>query len=315
METMDFTHMGGLDIVPMNIDASMIAEWILPQHREALALNLTQSTKIATQRDGWSLMQHMTTLRIGVWQKNFNSDFYYVVGCRATGIGMDGASQDIKDDEVLSGKNGRNWPCGQLHIKKEGTQVLDRLIKMHDVPQQRILVCGYSLGGAAALCLGEQFTGVQVASFFGGAPATNPRWDGPGPERATHYTVVGDLVSSHCSPEAARIIRVDKGYMNDWGTVRPHLSGRFLKKDPTIRVGVTADEADEAFVMWATTNRPSVVDPRNFLTKQVANIACHSPIPGSQRMMYVDMNPDTTPCTFEIDNPPIHQCRQFYGCL
>jgi pimeloyl-ACP methyl ester carboxylesterase len=249
----------------------------------------------------------LKTVRVGVWI-NVHLGLY-VVGFRATGIGATGAVQDLKDDKVVAGMVEGTATC-DIHIAREGKAVLSRLIQVHGVPPSRIMVAGYSLGGTAALCVGTLFPGVTVVSFFGGAPPTNPILNGPGPSRATHYHVVGDLVSSHVSNRAARVVRVDKGY-TDFSVLGPHLSGRFLRNDYTARPA-TADQEDDLLVRWAVGDQqptgrswvgkavrwglskvlPTVVTGVMGGTKSLidraahayyAKVACRSPIPDSTR--------------------------------
>jgi len=68
-----------------------------------------------------------------------------------------------------------------------------------------LVFAGHSLGGTAAMCLTMKYPNSVGVSFNGGAAPTNPILDGPGPERFTHYHIVGDLISSHMSEKAARV--------------------------------------------------------------------------------------------------------------
>lgn len=71
-----------------------------------------------------------------------------------------------------------------------------------------ILFTGHSLGGTAAFCLSMAFPNSRCVVFNPGAAPTNPVYSGPGPERATVYHVVGDIISSHMSEKAASVYRV-----------------------------------------------------------------------------------------------------------
>ena len=243
----------GINLVSPSVGSADIADWILPQHRLPLAIVLAMSYPgWEKDREGFIFVNdpQLKTVRVGVWRKP-GPCTTYLVGLRATGIGQPGGLQDLADDAVVGGYNLSKTSC-QINIVSEGRRVLDRLINQLAVVPSQILVAGYSLGGTAALCLGSQFPGVRAVSFSGGAPPTFPLRTGPGPSRATHYTVVGDLISSHVDPRAARIIRVDKGYGGDWGILIPHLSGRFLRNDrPPGTPGITADQADDLLVAWA----------------------------------------------------------------
>lgn len=251
----------GLNVVSKEIQAHELADWIFPEHRPLAAMVFSMSYS-GWQRDrpGYRFLNlpELQTVRIGVWQElgpaktdacGRTLPAGYVVGCRATGIGQPGALQDLADDRVVGG--GTSKGSCETNIVTEGTRILQTLLNRGATGPQ-ITVVGYSLGGSAALCLATHFPGVRAVSFAGGAPATFPIRKGPGPSRAVHYTIVGDLISSHVDPAAATVVRVDKGYNNDWGAVIPHLSGRFLRTDsPPGKLGMTADAVDDAFVRWA----------------------------------------------------------------
>lgn len=267
---------------PIGVKGADIGDWIAPQHRTFLALNLTQSITTAKERDGYLLLDDYSNDQIAVWRKGAS----WVIGCRATGIGKLGIFQDIGDDKVLSGADNR--PVCDLNITNNARKVIDSLMSNNiDFPKQpvpfQVWVVGYSLGGAAAMCIGEIYPWIHVLSFAGGAPATRPHLHGPGPARATHYHVVGDLVSTHMSPLAAHIVRVNKKL--EFGVFLPHISGRFLKGDPSYGFW-TADQEDEAFLEWASQNAKgkSVLNVvRNIFTEETTRIACESPIPGAKR--------------------------------
>lgn len=248
------TPLGGLKLVPRNVHSSQLADWIAPEHRAPVAIVLAMSYPgWEGDKEGWLFVNNprLKTVRIGVWRQVTGPCATYLVGFRATGIGQSGAFQDLADDAIVGGYNLKKTSC-ELNITGEGARILRVLIEQMGVAANQILLCGYSLGGTAALCLGAQFPGSRVISLAGGAPPTFPLRTGPGPALATHYTIVGDLISSHVDPRAARIVRVDKGYNNDWGILIPHLSGRFLRHDqPAGKPGVTPDQADDFLVVWA----------------------------------------------------------------
>ena len=144
---------------------------------------------------------------------------------------------------------------------------------------------GHSLGGTAAQCLCQKVPNSRSISLNGGAACTNPVLQGPGPERATFYHVFGDLVSTHMSPNAARVIRIAKEDRN-FGVVYPHSSARFLAGDGAWRYA-TADEEDEQWLKWG--NRGEVLGwlsggliPFASLILKM-NLPRKSPIPGSKR--------------------------------
>jgi hypothetical protein len=218
----------GSTFAPASVRAEDIDDWILPEHKIALALNLTQNIGVAQERNGFYRMNDISNNHTSVWT-DYNN--HWIVGCRATGVAMPGFKIDYRDDEIIGGL--KDLPACDLGNVRIAREVVDQLLARElyfkengpsEIYAQRaLLIVGYSLGGAVALCLGEQISFAHIVSFSGGAPATRPRLTGPGPGRATHYTVNGDLVSSHVSPNAARVIRVDQGFNNDWGVIKPHL--------------------------------------------------------------------------------------------
>lgn len=295
--------MGG-SLAPAGTTGKDIADWIWPEHRTICALVLSMSTTWHTSADGYTLITSdslLKTVRIGVWR---NAAGHYVVGCRATGIGAKGAFQDLADDKAVAGFAKGLGIC-DLNIVREGKAVVQRLLNRYVTDARKITVAGYSLGGTAAICIGTSTPNVQVVSFAGGAPPTNPLLQGPGPYRATHYHVLGDLVSTHVSPKAATVVRVDKGY-TEFSVVAPHLSGRFLRRDGPAKP-VSADEEDEKMLMWAFgTNKPQQAKSWlsraiDFITPTIlkagmnvadtaahayySKVACQSPIPGSTRAL------------------------------
>jgi len=85
-------------------------------------------------------------------------------------------------------------------------EVAEYIVKQY-VRSKDVVFVGHSLGGAAALLLGIKFPFSRVVAYNAVAASTNPTLMGPG-EKAIHYHVVGDIISSHMSEAAARIIRV-----------------------------------------------------------------------------------------------------------
>lgn len=320
-----------------------LADWIQPDHRGPLSLCLNMSNvgwqkdlngyhfvsdpRVARQstsplfphaRFGPASVDRLATVRVGVWRKvNRCGVMEYVVGFRGTGIGKQGMFADLGDDLILAGIRAAPTQC-DLNIVQEGRIILDILIKERAITPSQIVLAGYSLGGSAALCLASQTPGVRALSFFGGAPPTFPFKTGPGPDRATHYHVVGDLVSSHMDPSAAKVVRVDKGF-TDFSLIAPHLSGRFLRNDrPDFPAKIlSASDEDAKFVMWATGVAEAPTNPQHTLlwnalkkigtailqfsgvtefdsgtsmlnqleTAAAGAVACNSPIPGSQRQI------------------------------
>jgi hypothetical protein len=108
-------------------------------------------------------------------------------------------SQHLIDDLNIAGATA-NEAC-QLRLARVGSEIISKL-KEYGVPE--IILCGYSLGGAAVACIaGEATRGII---FNGGAPPTSsPR---PVPDNCKVYHIVGDILSTHYL-EAKRIYLVE----------------------------------------------------------------------------------------------------------
>jgi len=97
-------------------------------------------------------------------------------------------SQHLVDDLNIAGATA-NSTC-QLRLARVG----DALIKsLKDLGFSEIILCGYSLGGAAVACVADQAT--RGIIFNGGAPPTNSAR--PSPDNCHVYHIVGDILSTH----------------------------------------------------------------------------------------------------------------------
>lgn len=110
--------------------------------------------------------------------------------------------------------------------------------------EEGIVFAGHSLGGTAAFCLTSAIANSRSVSLNPGAAPTNPVITGPG-ARATVYHIVGDIISSHMSPNAANVIRIRK-QDSRFGSVLPHDSFNILANSGWWDYA-TADEEDSKF--------------------------------------------------------------------
>ncbi len=98
------------------------------------------------------------------------------------------------------------------------------------------------------------------------------------------------MVSTHMSPEAAKVIRVAK--MNrDFGILYPHSSSRFLASDGPW-VYVSADDEDEAWRRFGEGSKTvlgrfvqGVISFVNYVRRM--QLPAKSPIPGSKRFRII----------------------------
>lgn len=162
---------------------------------------------------------------------------------------------------------------------------------------ENVIFAGHSLGGTAALALAKKYDGSRAIGFNPGAPASKPLTEGPGRDRATSYHVMGDLVSTHVSEDAANVIRVKKDGTR-FSLAGHHSSDNILKGDWS---PVTADDEDAGFLSWSRSLRPDFTSTAAGITGGLIGgsgmglafgIAAHvkkrqigrkNPIPGSRR--------------------------------
>lgn len=108
-------------------------------------------------------------------------------------------SQHLVDDLNIAGATA-NQAC-QLRLARVGMELID---KVKSYGTKEIILCGYSLGGAAVACICDKAT--RGIIFNGGAPPSNsPR---PVPDNCKVYHIVGDLLSTHYM-KAKRIYLVE----------------------------------------------------------------------------------------------------------
>jgi pimeloyl-ACP methyl ester carboxylesterase len=274
--TMPGIPMGGGG-VPNNTMPGELAAWVEEPHRIPLLLALSLYKNTLQEFQGY-LLQPGSSDRIGIWYRDF--DEQWVVGCRGTSLFASNSGSDLADDSKIAFGS----YC-DLSLVKEAMQAVESILDQ-DVDEDDIWIVGHSLGGAAALCVAAQFQ-LNCISFNGGASPTNPVVSGPGPYLATHYHIFGDLVSTHMSEGAARVVRI-KTEKTHFGELYPHSSERILDKVP-FRI-VSATEEDEAYLAWAKNYKLSfsILGAWFSIGKYIADmkkysIAKKAPIPNSQR--------------------------------
>lgn len=243
-----------------------VADWVKPEHKCPFLLCVSLYTKPLRFKHDYSFQPAISTARVGVWQ---NSAGGYFVGLRGTTFRGIGSNDDFSDDFQIGFARAAN---PDVSLINEGFRVIDALIKGN---AKSVMVGGHSLGGYAAIALGATFR-LNTCSFNGAAPATRPVLSGPGPGLATHYHIVGDLVSTHMSCLAAQVVRVDKKI--GFGFTTPHSTARFYANDPTTRF-LDATAEDVALCMWAATLLPWSVA----VSLLVGLIVYNNPIPCSAR--------------------------------
>ncbi len=221
-----------------------------------------------------------------------------IIGSRGTAVGSTGGISDLKDDSVIASNS--NY-CN-ISIVQEATDLINTITSILNAPNKIASIvlnipktpdvpiywifAGHSLGGTSSLCLTSKYLpNARGISVNGGAAPTNPVMDGPGPQNFTHYHIVGDLISSHMSEQAGKVVRVKIPGKN-FGSLSPHGTGNLLLAGNI----VSADLEDEEYFKWGANSIEaySVVSPLISVSKfmtylQVRNIVRNNPIPGSSR--------------------------------
>lgn len=141
---------------------------------------------------------------VQTWIHRF--DLVCIVALRGTDVFAEDGINNILDDMVVAGLAGVNQ-CA-LRIANETMEIIKDLEQRGF---QEIIVTGHSLGGSAAFCVSSQSSKiVRAVSFNGGAPITNPVYQGAGPQKNMFYHIAGDIISTHMSPMAATVLRVQR---------------------------------------------------------------------------------------------------------
>lgn len=253
---------GGLgEGVPENATTESVADWILPQDKLPILLASTLAKGAIAEKQGFKLIFWTKSVHVAAWLNNG----YVIVGLRGTGVMLPGFARDLQDDAIISGQVGGTYT--DMGLVKEGKMLIQRLQLLGF---KNFCIVGHSLGGTSAMVLATMFPNSRAISLFGGAPALNPFKAGPGPGRATHYHIVGDLVSSHCTPEAAQVIRVYKQGYNEWGFIYPHLFERIMKNDARVGMIISPDQEQVVWERFAMQN------------ELASRIIRDHPIPGSR---------------------------------
>jgi hypothetical protein len=192
---------------------------------------------------------------------------------------------------LLDDKNLAVRAVKELAIVAEGRIVVQELINA-GVLGVNICFSGHSLGkersdlgGAAAMILATVYGGTCVV-FNAAAPPTAPTILGPGPGKAVHYHIVGDMISSHMANSAATVIRIDQGDEYGFaGTARAHGTVNLWKAG---RV-VDAEYEQVKYVKWGvaggfhwTQINAFVSGSTYVMNKTIKLIISTSPIPDTK---------------------------------
>lgn len=272
--------------------SDQVAPWVEERDRIPLLLAISLYDKPKTSLGPYNLMG--STKRIGIWIDDQTNTV--IIGLKGTSSSS--IEQDLGDDFIILSSPSY---CN-LSLVKEASQIVEEITNQIINPDPNPLVgglavkstnppnfifAGHSLGGTAAMCMTIKIPGSRGISFNGGAAPTNPITQGPGPARFTHYHIVGDLISSHMTDQAAKVVRI-KIPGNEFGSQKPHSSGNLLKTG----ILFTAQQEDLEYQKWgeSTNIQYNVIKHVLAVTKfqtqlQTERVVENSPIPGSRRYM------------------------------
>lgn len=278
MPTNDFIGMGSEDFVslkePENMSSFIEPCDVLPAW---FAIAMYQPVR-PQEKWGYSYYPRLSSERVGVWV----SCNKVIIAFRGTSIGQSGGKKDVLDDIAIA----TNETSCDLTITRQGMAVINDMVENGF---QSFYLSGHSLGGRAAFCLStytnvKRATGLNVA-----APIVNPLFLGA-PEKSFNYHIVGDIISTHVSPMAARTIRVLKhrnGKEVNWADKWYHSSERFWGFEGFEYFSADQEQANlEHFFLF----RAAI--PLTFLSaatsaislnfyNTVKELICTTPIPGA----------------------------------
>lgn len=270
-----------------------IAPWVMPNDRIPLLLALSLYGKTRSSMGPFMIM--MDGPRASAWIDRTTNTV--IIGLKGTSEGT--IKKDLEDDFIILSSRAY---CN-LSIVGQATDLVVKVIEAINAPLEPLfesmfdhkpnrdppffIFAGHSLGGTAAMCMTMKTLNSRGVSFNGGATPTNPITTGPGSARFTHYHIVGDLISTHMTNSAARVIRV-KIPGNEFGSLNPHNSGNLLKGGTIF----SSDQEDVEYVKWGSFGNLAyhivkhLLAVTSFHTKlQTERVVDNSPIPDSTRWL------------------------------
>lgn len=298
MANIEIPFMGDNDVSIKTLP-NQLAPWVEPNDRVPLLLALSLYDTPRKELEGFTLFR--SDVRCAAWIGPNNA---VIIGCRGTAVGGRFGSKDLADDKIIAlaadycdltlvtlvTKLVKDVTDKINNVSSNFDKVKDFVFGRKKKDQTNItpyfIFAGHSLGGTAAICLGMRYAdNSRSISFNGGAAPTNPVYAGPGPQRATHYHIVGDLISTHMNTSAAKVIRIK---MPDiaYGTLSAHSSGNLLNRPFIV---YTPTQEDVEYVAWGKKDKVySIVSKVLALTPydtflKVSKIVETAPIPNSER--------------------------------
>jgi hypothetical protein len=242
-----------------------------PQDRLAAALAISMyEPNPVYEAAGFSLMGYSP--HVSSWTQGETA----MVAIRGTSIGKRGGLQDLLDDYNIAFGVG----C-DLELVKEARDVLNELAAGGIT---RFILSGHSLGGRAAICLGNFPGVVNVVALNPGAPLLNP--DYANTEIGTTYHIVGDIISTHVY--GMDVVRIKTREVIDWLDPFFHSSKRFLASQEWEIVGpqYEQDQLQDFFLKSSRAKLELISIGTSFFYdgwfQAMKDGMCTTPIPGAK---------------------------------
>lgn len=180
-----------------------VADFVLPQDRLPFVLAASMYGKPPDVIEDYIRVKS-DSATVQTWIHRFKLNC--IIALRGTDILAEDGINNILDDLVVAGLAGVNQ-CA-LTITNQALEVV------RDLEQrgfEEIVVTGHSLGGSGAFCVSSQSSKiVRAVCFNGGAPVTNPVYQGAGPQKNMFYHIAGDIISTHMFPMASTVLRIQR---------------------------------------------------------------------------------------------------------
>lgn len=274
-----------------------VPDFVVPEDKLLVWLATLMYKPLPVEIPGATLNTTLTNSRIGVWT---NATTAYVA-FRGTDIAASDRAGDLLDDLAIATGVG----C-DISIVAAGVQVVTAL---YNTGYNDIQLAGHSLGGRGALCCGS-FPGIsKVVVINAAAPFVNLLVIGPGEEKATHYHIFGDLISSHLQGaknvrvrvgieqfsqrnNSAAVIMMETLYQVNWLDPYYHSTDRFLAQDYW-QYSTPQEEQDSLEKFFFDSNR-AALELLSLLTSTaglpfaalIKTRICQNVIPGAQKFRY-----------------------------
>lgn len=272
-----------------------VPSFVEPQDKLLVWLATLMYKPLPMEIPGATLNEKYTSSRIGVW----TSPLIAYVAFRGTDVSASDRGGDLLDDLAIA----TGATC-DVSITVAGVEAITRL---YNEGFTNIQLCGHSLGGRGALCCGSLPGVTKVVVINAAAPFLQLVEVGPGEEKATHYHIFGDLISSHL--QGARNVRVRVGveqytqrnnkmigkeelYQVNWLDPYYHSTDRFLNQDYW-EYSTPQEEQDSLETFFFSTER-GAIELLSILTSTVGfpfaalikTKICENLVPGAKKYRF-----------------------------